>query len=167
VRFKTNGKLGAILQLAVLLLVQFNAVAPGLARSLQHHQMTGNCCGNHVRCGCSPERIASRSCCCYLKGQVESALAEKPACCGKSASKEKVRGGSGDLERLTAALSSIPCGNDSAIAPPTENVKFLGVYPSSVVPVAMIAGGFLSSYCSYLSRYIDPPEPPPKPSLFS
>jgi hypothetical protein len=161
----TTGKLGAILQLAVLLMVQFSAVAPGLARTRQHHVLAESCCGKHLKCGCSPERVASRSCCCYPSGRVQAALTLKPSSCENSASKGKQN--KGELDRLLPALSSIPCGGDSAIATSSENVKFIGAYLLHVEPVTTVTGQFLLPCCVCLDRYLEPPDPPPKPAALS
>jgi hypothetical protein len=168
VRLKTLGKFGAVVQLAVMLLVQFYAVAPGLARSLQHQASVGHCCGDHVKCGCSAEKIASRTCCCYLNKRINAALTEKPSCCQKSAALEKHADHDDNLDRSTPAFSSIPCGCDPNYSPVTaENIKFIRPYLLHFASVPTFIGQYLPKYHSYLNRYLDPPDPPPVLSILA
>jgi len=169
VRLKSLGKFGAVLQLAVLLLVQFSAVAPGLARSLHHAVAVGHCCGDHVKCGCSPERIASRTCCCYQNKRMNAFSSEKRSCCSmKSCSMEGHSDAADDLDRSKPAVSSIPCGCDPNYSPVSvENLKFLKPYLLHVASVPTFTGQYLSMRLSFLSRYTDPPDPPPRLSIYS
>jgi hypothetical protein len=166
VRMTTIGKFGAFLQLAILLLVQFYAVAPGLARSLHHHASVGQCSGDHVKCGCAPERIASRTCCCFQSKRADSAAKD---CCKKpaaAAGSHLDKGG--DLDRSIPVFASIPCGGDPAFSPTAaESVKFLKPYLVHAPSVHVFTGQYFSPYHSLMSRYIDPPEPPPQLSTLS
>ena len=110
-RLKTTGKFGVVLQLAVLLLMQFSAVAHGLARSVNQHASAGQCRGDHVQCGCAPNRIASRSSCCYLNARPP---AGRLSCCATSAVRVKQPASADVLDRSTPALGSLPCGGDPA-----------------------------------------------------
>ena len=165
---KTLGKFGAVLQLVVLLLVQFSAVAPGLARSLRHAVAVGHCCGDHVKCGCSPERVASRTCCCYQNKRLNAAPSEKRSCSMKSCSMEAHSDEVDNLDRSKPAVSSIPCGCDPNYSPVSvENLKFLKPYLLHVASVPTFTGQYLAMRQNYLSRYTDPPDPPPRLSLHS
>jgi hypothetical protein len=167
VRITTIGKFGAFLQLAILLLVQFYAVAPGLARSLHHHATVGQCTGDHVKCGCAAERIASRSCCCFQSKRVSSAQLGKD-CCKKPAQAERHLDKDGGLDRSVPAFTSIPCGGDPAFSPTaTESVKFLKPYLVHATSVPVFTGQYFSQHHSLISRYIDPPVPPPQLSTLS
>lgn len=78
-----------------MLIVQLSSVAPGYARLFSDEKPTAlHCSGDHAKCGCSPERIASKTCCCYLNHKVKSEnfssaeLSEKnhsshKSCCSK------------------------------------------------------------------------------------
>jgi len=164
VRFKAPGKFGAMLLLAVLLLVQFSAVAPGLARAFHLQTAVCHCCGNHAMCGCSAEKIASRTCCCYLNKR-KSVSSEKPSCCAQS---DAVENHADDLDRSTPAYSSIPCGCDPHYSPVSvENLKFLKPYTLYAASVPVFTRRYLPLHLRCLTRYTDPPDPPPRLSLFS
>jgi hypothetical protein len=178
VRIRRLGKFGAVLQLTVLLLVQFTTVAPGLARALHHQAQVAHCCGDHVKCGCSPERVAARCCCCYLNKRTTPAAAEtagkhsgtqvaKHSCGMTSAAMEKHHDAD-DLDRSTPAFSSIPCGCDPGLTPATaESLKFLSPASIHLATLPIFEGKYLSNHHSFTSRYVPPPDPPPKLATLS
>jgi len=159
-------KTAAILQIMVMLLLQFSAVAPGLARSLNHRSQLTHCSGDHARCGCSPERIASRSCCCFQSKRLDPEQYEpkpvKHSCCKTEASAE-MPDSHDDHDRMIPAISSIPCGSDSRfIAASAENIKFISPSLLCLAPIPTVALHFPNDCKAYLSRYLAPPDQPPK-----
>lgn len=159
-------KTAAILQIMVMLLLQFSAVASGLARSLNHQNYIARCSGDHARCGCSPERIASRSCCCFQSKRLDHERNEpkpvKHSCCKTEASAE-MPDSHDDDDRMIPAISSIPCGSDSRfIAASAETIKFIFPMSPSLAPVSTVALHFPNGCKTYLSRYPAPPDQPPK-----
>jgi hypothetical protein len=159
-------KTAAILQIVVMLLLQFSAVAPGLARSLNNRTQLAHCSGDHARCGCSPERIASRSCCCFQSKRLDPEHNEpkpvKHSCCKTEASAE-MPDSHDDDDRLIPAISSIPCGSDSRfIAASAENIKFISPSLLCLTPVPTVALHFPNDCKTYTSRYLAPPDQPPE-----
>lgn len=166
-RTSTLGKFGAVLQIAVLLLVQFSAVAPGLARALHPKILAAQSHSGH-QCCCSPEKVAAHCCCCYSKKGTDSATDATPPCCRKTAALEQHKDGAGDPDRSTPAFSAIPCGCDPNYSPvAAENLKFLRPCVLFIASVSTLTGQYLSQQQSFLTRYTDPPDPPPRLSLNS
>jgi hypothetical protein len=155
-------KIGAILQIVVMLLLQFSTVAPVLARSLNHRPSVAYCSGDHVKCGCSPERVASRTCCCFQNLHTKTVKPEKLSCCKMSASK-KAEIDNSDEDRSATAISSMPCGSDPRFdASAAENIKFLHAVFLSAVHYHSITLHYYPHHSSCLSRFLEPPDHPPK-----
>jgi len=166
VRFRKIGKLGAILQLATMLLVQFAVVAPGLARAVALQNPVEHRHEMQTPCGCSPEKVASHRCCCQNASAHLAPAAETRSCCGKSSTLEKDRHTAPRPERSTPAFSSIPCGCDPNLSPATtENLKFLAPHVLRLFSLRTPRREYLSWLDRYTSRYVPPPDPPPKLSV--
>jgi hypothetical protein len=162
-------KSGAVIQIVMLLLLQFSAVAPGLARSLQHRETVSHCTGDHEKCGCAPERVASRSCCCFLNHRAgadqndKTSKSEKLSCCNKLVSQSIEVASEHNDDRSVPAISSIPCGSDPRFAASAaENIKFLHPGLLRDTPVLSLNQPYLTHHDSYSSRVLEPPEHPPK-----
>lgn len=65
VKFPFLQKVALLLQITALLLVQTYPIAP-LSPSRVSSQTEDEEGSSHARCGCSAERIASRTCCCFM-----------------------------------------------------------------------------------------------------
>lgn len=126
------------------------------------HAMTGECSGNCDICGCSPERRANHTCCCFLKKQRErqhahdECEAQVPECCKNKPTRKKE----------TVVTCNCPCGSGKQIA-------FSGAAKIELLPnqwAAHICPPLENPQYSSLirrltSRHGVPPDPPPK--LFS
>jgi hypothetical protein len=160
VRLKTIGKFGAVVQLVVLLIVQISTVAPGLARALQHRALVGLCRGDHRICGCQPDRVAARSCCCFLNKRPHP---DRRSCCVDPARAGKLPSTAHDFDRSTPALSSLPCGGDPSFTSyGMEPIKFIRPRQLQEISVPVLATLRAPEIYRFLSRNGDPPDPPPK-----
>lgn len=138
------------MQVVAILLLQCYPFAPYMGRKPAQPK----CSGNHAQCGCSPERIASRTCCCFHR---------KPDCCGK----EKGHDGAHVAGRAESpslpSLSTAPCGGaPKFITASLDKLKF--VRPETFLSTP---SGCSSLFTYFLretapSRFMEPPDPPPK-----
>jgi hypothetical protein len=127
------------------------------------HAVTGECSGDCNICGCSLERRANHTCCCWLKKQREQHAHDGcdtriPECCRKKLASKKV----------TALSCNCPCGSGKQLA-------FSGAIKTEWLPnhcTAHISPPPESTQHHTLhhrltSRYGEPPDPPPKLSRIS
>ena len=146
--------LAALLFTAVYMVIIMAPLAPLAMRSAAVvHAMTGECVGDCAICGCSPERSASHTCCCWKKKLLHEHDQEKvPECCRK---KHRTSG-----PMLTC---NCPCGSS----------KLLGLWGEGkfeLLPYRFIAGvpvlledALSSCHRDRLhDRSGEPPDPPPK-----
>lgn len=168
---------------ALYLLVILSPLAP-LAMHSKHiaHAITGECGGDCSICGCAPERSATRSCCCWQKRLAEAhavsgatCASSRPTaaanCCAphkqKAARDQLAASTAGETDPAHGARSTIgvlPCGSGKLVALwGTEQIHHL---PSRFSSQAMppLEGLIVQARpADLISRYIDPPDPPPKP----
>lgn len=152
-------KIALAVQIAAMLLVQFYSLVPSLSLAFfsqeAGHKRSGLCRGNHVECGCAPERIASHTCCCYR---------QKQSCCDLSNQRDAQKAGQQNSD--TSALPRLctaPCGSSANfITASVQQLKF--VLPET--HVATISGSFfLLAFPveeTASGRVAEPPDPPPK-----
>ncbi|HEY4743840.1 MAG TPA: hypothetical protein VIH45_04220 [Desulfuromonadaceae bacterium] len=127
------------------------------------HAVTGECSGDCDICGCSPERRANHTCCCYLKKQREAHAHDEcdtrvPDCCKQKRTPKKV----------TTLSCNCPCNSGKQLA-------FSGAISTEWLPnqcATHISPTWESSQHHTLhrpltSRYGEPPDPPPKLSRIS
>ena len=147
-------RLSLFVQLTAIFLVQFYTLVPSLSRAITHDQ-PHHCRGNHVECGCSPERILSHTCCCFP---------HKSACCAGSMHSRNVKVKPGLAKASTPCLKTASCGSGSPLLIPTlEELKI-------VLPAAAMVNRQASFVLLALplrekgaGRHVVPPDPPPKP----
>ena len=119
------------------------------------HALTGECASDCSICGCSPERSANHTCCCWQKKQLNKPDVDKeePDCCRK-------------LHRSkssSATISSRPCGSGKIIAT-------FGVGQNELIPFLFSLDKLVifeaSLYTHIPARRMDwpgePPDPPPR-----
>lgn len=139
------------------LLIALGPIIPLVAHShLIPHPVTGECSGDCAICGCSPERSASRTCCCWQKrlccrrGPKQVAGAD---CCRKT--KRVAKGSRG--------YSVPPCGSGNRFATlGGETFEQLHTGFASTVIVVLTESTTSPVYPCPAERYDDPPDPPPK-----
>ncbi len=98
----------ALILIAVHLTIVMGPLAPFAA--LRSHALTGECAEDCMICGCSPERSASHTCCCWQKrvrrAEAEAVLnGEQHDCCKKKQHRP-----------AGATISEHPCGSADMIA---------------------------------------------------
>jgi hypothetical protein len=190
VRLPAFAKTAAFIQITALLLLQFYSVAPLFSRNFVSYARVMRCTGDHAKCGCSPERIAAHTCCCYQSkrlgflpppagGSIASAQEgtsaahmdadhcdfEKPgksSCCTKGANRKALLAHD-DHGRLLPSICSVPCGGDPAFTSVSlEKIKFLRSTILHVAPVEIMTAYLPSPNSAYKGRFPEPPTPPPR-----
>lgn len=156
-RSKTCGSAVVIVQLVALLILQSYFLLP-LYRQFFHAQSRPAVCQHdHKLCGCSPARIAAKSCCCSQA---------VPSCCLTKYQQEE-QGDSRVHEdsEVLCSVSTAPCGDTESVVVSPENLKFISqtsIYPLN--PFSSPAYGPAAS--SILpDRSPAPPVPPPRRAL--
>ena len=153
----------ALILTAVYLTIVMSPLAPLALHSPSiAHALTGECAGDCRICGCSPERSASRTCCCWQKKlkreEAEQAdEAEQHDCCKRKKNRT-----------AKVIISEIPCGSAKLIA-------LSGADQDELLPFHFIGSitGEPESIRAQLprsdlsNRHVTPPDPPPEPSYLS
>jgi hypothetical protein len=172
-----------ILLFVVYTVIALSPLAPlALKSPALAHAITGQCSGSCDICGCSAERRASKSCCCWMKkkraeeAQVKNSLrcrtVKKSPCCSGGAEESK---GVQGAEKLPAGAQESqpevvfrcsPCGKAKvtlfAGTASYQHLPCLFRENLSIPSVSKLVN-FYSEF--YLSRYQEPPDPPPKLSF--
>jgi len=123
------------------------------------HAVSGQCTGDCDTCGCSPERRASHTCCCWYNKlkQHDSHNEQKADCCKKAKKSE------------TAKLTSTcPCGSGKQLAFCSEQ-EFQIVPYHFTMEIPVPDGDSLSNEIPdrLVGRICEPPVPPPKLSFLT
>ena len=66
-------KTAVVFQLTAIVLLQIYAVAPLIFKSFNAHASSIKCVGDHKKCGCSPFKVSSQTCCCFKSGKIAKA----------------------------------------------------------------------------------------------
>ena len=128
-----------------VLLLHTELVLPLVLQAPTAKVVTAVCQGDHEKCGCSPARVAAKTCCCVI-----SSL---PPCCQKKAlEKEQSR-------RLRVAVP--PCGTQEL----TTLVKVAPYMLAAFTTPKIYAVAWLyplSTAAELADRFMEPPTPPPQ-----
>ena len=146
----------ALILTVIYLLITMSPLAPlALKSPTVAHAVTGECSGDCDICGCSAERRANHTCCCWqkkLKQQHDHEHDHLPPCCRK-----KHRSGKPTL------TSNCPCGSGKQIALwGAENNEQIPCQFTVGIPITF--GNLLDGVYEHrlTDRYDTPPDPPPK-----
>jgi hypothetical protein len=122
------------------------------------HALTGECSGNCDICGCSAEKQANHTCCCWMKKLKHQHDHENvPDCC-----KKKKR------HKMTMLSCNCPCGDNKLPALPGAEKTEIMPYRFTEGVVALYEDTLFSYHKKRLTdRRGDPPDPPPKVALLS
>jgi len=138
-----------------ILLLQYYPIASHLGVKRAHPQ----CNGNHRQCGCAPERIASRTCCCFN---------HKPACCDKDQHHDEESIANKEKKPSSRYFSTAPCGGSPKfITASLDKIKFMRQELPKLVPVVLSVCFTASEQETFRNRFGEPPDHPPKLVLFS
>jgi hypothetical protein len=147
----------AFLLMVVYTLITMSPLAPLAIRSPGFaHAVAGQCSGNCEICGCSAERRANHTCCCWMKKLKSQKNSGNVSCC-----KKKMR------HRMTMISCNCPCGgNVQPFLPGAENSEHLPCRFNEVIVMDYDKLCLASAY-PMTDRDFDPPDPPPKLLLLS
>ncbi|NVN89244.1 MAG: hypothetical protein HXX11_01460 [Desulfuromonadales bacterium] len=158
-----NRSITALLMTVIYLLITLLPLAPLAMHSKSvAHAVTGQCSGDCDICGCSPERRASHTCCCWLNKlkKNHAHLDDKknvPSCCKNKPPRKVVE--------LTC---NCPCGSNKLFslwgAEQNQHVPFR--YSVST-PLPRVQLHTHPSPECLTSLHGEPPDPPPKVSVRS
>ena len=153
-RFKRKATAG--IQVTALLLLQVYSVLPAFGHFVAPVRHGAVCHGDHRLCGCSAERIANRTCCCFKSGAMGMSMMDHHKMESMPES---------DMERL-ARFVCPPCGNEPDFVPASfEKIKFLRFAATSEGPLLLWVFNLSQSGDTFPTRANEPPDPPPKSIL--
>ncbi|NJD91716.1 MAG: hypothetical protein FIA91_09410 [Geobacter sp.] len=186
----------SLLLTAVYLLITLMPLAPLAMHSKRvAYAISGECSGDCAICGCSAERSATRTCCCWQKKlarqaadsfrkgsagnqQQASARVAAPSCCTKQQAHcdndDQPAGEAGAEAAKTATgsqlavITACPCGSAKHFA--LHGLENIQHYP--FIYAVNISRAISIQFCATLpaqlsSRDSEPPDPPPRLSLLS
>ncbi|MDD2897760.1 MAG: hypothetical protein PHI31_03490 [Desulfuromonadaceae bacterium] len=146
--------------LVLVILYVMMVISPFAPIALQSaviaHALTGECASDCSICGCSTERSANHTCCCWQK-KIQAAHAEEqeqPECCKKSQTGQK---------RIKAIISSRPCGSGKTAA--LVGVGHGDVFPyffNADSPVVLESPLITRNPTRQIDWLGEPPDQPPK-----
>lgn len=146
----------ALVLIAIYSLIAVSPLAPLALRSATiAHMLTGECVEDCSICGCSPERRANHTCCCWQKKHQHEYDGDqnKPECCKKKY----------QAKNATPTISSCPCGSNKITAfgrsGQDELLPFLFSPNTLAISEALLNARFSVCRSYWLG---EPPEPPPK-----
>lgn len=181
----------SLLLTTIYLLIVVSPLAPLAMQSKSvAHAVTGECSGDCRIDGCSLERSASHTCCCWQKKQREAVesrdlshsdehdshpapsaeVATKSSnCCAadvqdthENGVESKSVSSASPQKKRTATVSSRPCGSGKILALlNTETTQHLPFFFAGETPSPEQSILTLSTPARLTSRFGDPPEPPP------
>lgn len=154
---------GVLVQLIALFSLHLGEMAPRvatLARSTVHPMV---CRGVHAECGCSPERIASRTCCCYER--FFPCCVETRNQAGQTEAHEDL--GAEPREDRSAHAFSVPsCGGAAKdFGPAGDTTDLAKSEPPPLPRTKAAAAASPPGFAAPPDRTLEPPDPPPKASL--
>lgn len=157
-------KVGIVLQITAMVMLLCLPHLPFLTPSLSVRGQPGRCAMDHRICGCAPERIASRTCCCFRSMKVSEVSAKHGQCALNAKPHEHPN--QADATPPVHRLSCKTCGQDPRTIPNvTSDMKYLC---STQVPLPMDRSApcdILPMGDSYLNPSMEPQVPPPKISI--
>jgi hypothetical protein len=106
-------KTAVYLQIAAIVLLNLYAVAPLIFKPSIAYARSIKCVGDHKKCGCSPFKVSSGTCCCFKSGKIARTIlspdeAEVQVAQQGSRSSEKHCAFSAPLKPESAAVEAIP-----------------------------------------------------------
>ena len=147
----------ALVLVVLYTMIVVSPLAPLAMRSAAvAHFITGECASDCSICGCSTERSANHTCCCWLKklqaGHDDDQ--DQPECCKKSPT---------DKKNTKAFISTRPCssGNTATLVGSANGDVF--PYRFSKINPIVLESTVLVRYPDCRSDWPgEPPDPPPK-----
>lgn len=141
----------------IYLMTSLGPVGPAAQQAMAFARAgVAECAGDCDICGCSPERRAIHTCCCWLKkNKAQMERTGIPECCKK---KKK--------HRMTMLTCGCPCGrknsNDQEDNEITEHLPYLFCKGVTIIAEDVLYSTLKSLAADQLR---EPPDPPPKLSI--
>lgn len=152
----------ALILTTVYLTIVLGSLAPlALHSPVVAHALTGECAEDCRICGCSPERSASHTCCCWQKKLRREKLEaqEQPMadCCTKNKKRTS-----------EVSISECPCGSGKFLAfTSSDRDELLPYHFNGSIIILQEPVRFARVSPCLTDRHIPPPDPPPKTSPLS
>ena len=125
-RYRTRRHAGAIFQLLVLVVLQSYFLAPVYRQMYLSPHPSKTCHQDHRLCGCAPERIATKTCCCFRS---------VASCCLTETQDEECQTAPAGESTGRHELTSSPCGSENVSAALSlDKLKF--IFPASLFPLS-------------------------------
>jgi hypothetical protein len=161
-----RGKIGITIQIVALVILLCLPYLPLLANALTVHGRPRHCSMDHRICGCSPERISSRTCCCFRNMK----SGKTPIKHGLFDWRTKAHNHC-ELNHhnppVSYELSSLPCVSDpQMISHTTSEMKYLLSIRGTLPTHRAVPHNQLKRRHSYIRPSLEPHTPPPKKSIF-
>jgi len=145
----------AIVLVVLYAMIVLSPLAPMALRSpMIAHAITGECVSDCSICGCSPERSANHTCCCWQKKRLheQESYQDEPECCRKKHHGKKV-----------SIISRCHCGGNRTIA-------FFGAGNNELLPFLFSLDNLVIFELTLNAHIVacqsdwpgEPPDPPPK-----
>lgn len=185
----------SLLMTVVYLLIVFSPLAPlAMQSNLNVHAHGSECSGDCRIDGCSPERSAAHTCCCWQsrkKTTGDAFAGSAGGCCGTrpapAASKQaghcpstvahddqdehgavSSSDGTTNDKSHSTSIGTLPCGSGKHIALwGAENVQHLPYHFSGEILLPLENSTPKPEPENMISRHNEPPDPPPRRSLLS
>ncbi|MFZ3209150.1 MAG: hypothetical protein WA140_10000 [Geobacteraceae bacterium] len=160
----------AFLQIFAAILLYLHVFVPSTVRLIRGEGRLQGCFGDHRLCGCSPERIADRTCCCYQSRSSKPAKPEKPCCHppNDAVADHSPQTGREDAGTDSApSMRATPCGSLTFMGISSNDLKFIHPVLARIMPDESCGHLLFLQPTTLQSRFIEPPLPPPKLSIFS
>jgi hypothetical protein len=161
-----NRKVGVTLQIATMIMLLCTPHLPLLARVLAVPAQPGRCAMDHRICRCSPERIASRTCCCF-RNMKAAGTSVKLRCHDLRGKPHEQHDLDEDAPPVSPRLRSLPCGQDpQMISHATSEMKYLRSAKAPLPTHRLVPHHISPRGDRYRSPSLEPPVPPPETSIF-
>ena len=159
-RIKSHRFAVAIVQLLAIALLQSHFLAPVYRQMfLSQGSTPKECHQDHRLCGCSPERVATKSCCCFRV---------TPSCCLSEQKDEECQSAQTGERHTRQKVTNSPCGSETVSAALSlDKLKF--IFPGYSISTSQetSANSFPILTVEVPERFLEPPDPPPRLSIFS
>ena len=157
-RKKPSSYIVALMLAMIYSLIIISPLAPLALKSPRvAHAVTGECSGNCDICGCSAERRANHTCCCFMKKKHQHDHESVPDCC-----KKKKR------HKMTMLSCNCPCGDNKLPGLPGAEKTEILPYRFTEEIAALTEDILFSPHGKrLLDQQGDPPDPPPKLFILS
>lgn len=154
------------MQIAAMVMLLCMPHLPLLARTFVVPVQPKSCAMDHRICRCSPERIASRTCCCF-RNMEHAETSVKLRCHDLRTKPHEQHDLDEDTPPASHRLSSLPCGqNPQTISHSTSEKKYVRSAGAPLLTHRLLPYNISDHGDSYHSPSLEPPVPPPENSIF-